>query len=252
MCQSVNFALNNNNATVEMLTGSNYKKWKQDIEFALGIVDLDFALRQNEPRRPTDESTDSQRAHYARWEKSNRLSLIAMKRSIAEHLLSGLPENLTAKAFLDAVGERFKISNKAEAGYLVNELTNMKYNASIGIREFILRMVHIQTKLKGHNIVFQDDFIVHHVLNVLPADFSQIKTAYTAQNETWGVNDLIGKCVAEEDKLKKEKNESAFALLSIKDKTKFFNKNKGKFKRHNSLAPKQSQNFKRKGNDDKY
>ena len=115
--------------------------------------------------------------YYARWEKSNRLSLIAMKRSIVEHLLSGLPEDNNAKKFLKAVRKRYKVLDKAEAGNLMSELTNMRYDAAMGVREFILRMVHTQTKLKAHNIDLSDHFILYHVLNVLPAEYSQIKTA---------------------------------------------------------------------------
>ncbi|KAL3754730.1 hypothetical protein ACJRO7_001918 [Eucalyptus globulus] len=157
-----------------MLTGSNLKRWKQDIEFALGIVDMDLALREDEPARPNDQSTVDQKAHYARWEKSNRLSLIAMKRSIAEHLTSGLLEDTNAK----------QVSDKAEVGNLLSELTNMRYDAAMCVREFILKMVHIQSKLKAHEIVLFENYIVHHALNVLPAKFSQIKTIYSAQNET--------------------------------------------------------------------
>ncbi|XP_039169417.1 uncharacterized protein LOC120293753 [Eucalyptus grandis] len=162
---------------VEILIGSNFKRWKQDIEFALGIVDMDLALREDEPVRPNDQNIVDQKAHYARWEKSNRLSLIAMKRSIAEHLISGLPY---AKQFLEAVGERYRVSDKAEAGNLLSKLTDMRYDVAIGIREFILKMVHIQSKLKAHEIVISENYIVHHALNVLPAKFSHIKTAYSA------------------------------------------------------------------------
>ncbi|XP_039165184.1 uncharacterized protein LOC120291600 [Eucalyptus grandis] len=161
---AVTFAVNNNNATVEMLIGSNFKRWKQDIEFALGIVDMDLALREDEPARPNDQSTADQKAHYARWEKSNRLSLIAMKRSIAEHLW-----------------EKDIVSDKAEAGNLLSELTNIRYDAAMGVREFILKMVHIQSKLKAHEIVLSENYIVHQALNVLPDEFSLIKIAYNAR-----------------------------------------------------------------------
>ena len=39
-CQSVSFAVNNNNATIEILSGSNYKRWRSDIEFVLGMMDI--------------------------------------------------------------------------------------------------------------------------------------------------------------------------------------------------------------------
>lgn len=196
--------MNNNNATIEVLTGSNYKRWKQDIEFALGIADIDMALREDEPPRPTDKSTRAEKELYAKWEKSNRLSLLTMKRTIADYLKGGIPETTNAKEFLTAVGKRFQVSNNAEAAQLMIELTGAKYDSSKGVREYILRIVDIQSKLKSHEIPINDAFVVYHTLNSLPTDFSQIKTAYIAQNQTWSVNDLISKCVVEEEKLKKE------------------------------------------------
>ena len=59
--------MNNNNATIEILSGSNYKRWRLDIEFVLGIMDLDMALHEDEPPKPTNESTEAMRAHYAKW-----------------------------------------------------------------------------------------------------------------------------------------------------------------------------------------
>ena len=88
--------MNNNNATIEILSGSNYKRWRSDIEFVLGMMDLDMALREDEPSKPTNESTEAMRAHYAKWERLNCLSLI----SIVEHLLGGIPESNNAKEFL--------------------------------------------------------------------------------------------------------------------------------------------------------
>ncbi|KAK3424140.1 hypothetical protein EUGRSUZ_F00941 [Eucalyptus grandis] len=98
-------------------------------------------------------------AHYARWEKSNQLSLIAMRRSIVEHLVNGLLEDTNVRQFYESVGERYRVSDKAEVGNLLN-------------KEFILKMVHIQSKLKAHEIVISKNYIVHHALNVLPAEFS--------------------------------------------------------------------------------
>ncbi|KAL3720364.1 hypothetical protein ACJRO7_005223 [Eucalyptus globulus] len=180
-----------------MLTRSNFKRWKQDIEFALDIVDMDLALCEDEPPKPHNQSTTDQKAHYAGWENLNRLNPIDMKRSIAEHLISGLPEDTNVRQLLEAVGERYKVSDKAEVKNLLSELMNMRYDAVMDVREFILKMVHIQSKLKAHEIVLSENYIMHHALNVLPTKFSQIKTTYSTQNETWSVNALITKCATE-------------------------------------------------------
>ncbi|KAI5421240.1 hypothetical protein KIW84_044901 [Lathyrus oleraceus] len=75
-----------------------------------------------------------------------------MKRTIFEHLISGLSEKENAKEYLAAIGERFQVSNNAESGCLMKQLTNMKYGNNEGAGEFILKMVHVQTKLKSHDI----------------------------------------------------------------------------------------------------
>ncbi|KAM1405572.1 hypothetical protein ACFXTH_000364 [Malus domestica] len=50
--------------TVELLTGVNYKKWKQDLENVLGVMEWDLALRTEKPPTPTDGSTLSQKSKY--------------------------------------------------------------------------------------------------------------------------------------------------------------------------------------------
>ena len=70
-----------------------------DIEFALGIADLDITIWEKEQAQPTDDSSHETKTHYTKWERANGLSVIAMKRTITEHLLSGLPETTSAKDF---------------------------------------------------------------------------------------------------------------------------------------------------------
>ncbi|GAV88523.1 UBN2 domain-containing protein, partial [Cephalotus follicularis] len=168
----------NNTASIEILTGSNYKKWKQDIEFAMGIVDIDLAMISDIPADITDTSSLAEREHHAKWERSNRLCLMAMKRSISEHLLGCLSESNDASKFFAAVGERYQVSSNSEAGSLMSELTGLRYDGLGGVREHILRMVHLQSKLRARDISLPDSYIVSHALNSLPISFSQIKTVY--------------------------------------------------------------------------
>ncbi|KAL6343358.1 hypothetical protein AAG906_022941 [Vitis piasezkii] len=88
------------------------------------MMDLDMALREDEPSKLTNESTEAMRAHYAKWERSNRLSLISIKRSIPEHLLEGILEINNAKEFL-VVANRYQTSDNAEVGHFMDELMNM-------------------------------------------------------------------------------------------------------------------------------
>ncbi|GAV86359.1 UBN2 domain-containing protein [Cephalotus follicularis] len=170
--------MNNNIASIEVLTGSNYKKWKQNIEFAMRIADIDLAMISDKPEDITDVTSLDEREHHAKWERSNRLCLTAMKRSISEHLLGGLPKTNDAREFFAAIGQRYQVSSNAEAGSLMRELIRLRYDGLGGVREHILRMVHLQSKLKARDIPLPDSYIVSHVLNSLPVSFSQIKIGY--------------------------------------------------------------------------
>ena len=128
--------MNNNNVTIEILSGSNYKRWRSNIEYTLGMMDLDMALREDEPLKPTDESIEAERTHYAKWERSNHLSLISIKRSITENLLGGIPEINNANEFLVVVGNRDQISDNADAGNFMDALMNMRYNDMTGVRDY--------------------------------------------------------------------------------------------------------------------
>ncbi|KAH1265424.1 hypothetical protein GmHk_01G001128 [Glycine max] len=169
--------MNNYFSSIEILNESNYCNWKQDLKFSLGISDLDLALRERT---------------LAKWERSDRLSFIAIKSIVSKHLLSGLLEKATTKEFLGALGERC----------LMKQLMDMRYDNVGGVREFIMKM------LKSHQVNLNKKFIVKHALISLPTDYTQIKISHNTVGEKWIVNDLITKCVVEEEKLKNEKGKS--------------------------------------------
>ena len=90
--------------------------------------------------------------------------------------MSGLTEIGDANDLYDAVGERYHKSSKFKARNLMSELTSIRFDSSGGVRDFIMKMVHIQTKLISHKITLSDNFIIHHALNALPIECTQIKT----------------------------------------------------------------------------
>lgn len=158
------FSMNNCSASIEILNGSNFKKWKKGLEFSLGIADLDIGLRETK-LVINDQSTPEEKEKLAKWERSDRLSLCVIKMTISKHLISRFPEKENVKEYLTAVGVRFQVYNNTEYGYLLKKLMNMKYDNNRGVREFILKMVHVQTKLKSHDIDLDENSIVSHALN---------------------------------------------------------------------------------------
>ena len=53
-----------NSSRVPMLNGDNYNNWKESIIFSLGCMDLDLALRVDEPPVPTESSAPNDKLDY--------------------------------------------------------------------------------------------------------------------------------------------------------------------------------------------
>ncbi|KAF8378404.1 hypothetical protein HHK36_029743 [Tetracentron sinense] len=155
--------------------------------------------------------------------------------------MGAIPDNDNAKNFLDAIGQRFVESDKAETGDLMDRLMSMKYDGSSGVREYIMKMINISSKLEALKIPIAEPFLVYHVLNSLPSQFNQLKVAYNAQRDKWDLNDLIVVCAQEEYRMRCETVETVQLVFqpqqnkgsSHHHKSKFHKGNKSHRNQHN-------------------
>ena len=81
-------------------------------------------------------------------------------------------EVTNSKQFLIEIEKRFANSDKAEISILLHSLTSMRYNGKGNIREYIMEMSHIVSKLKTLNIQLSKDVFVNLVLNSLSTHFN--------------------------------------------------------------------------------
>ncbi|KAM3306794.1 hypothetical protein P3S67_013665 [Capsicum chacoense] len=153
------------------------------------------------------------------WVQSNRMSLMMMQHSIPESLRGGITENTDAKGFLKEIADRFATNEKVETSTILNKIVSMRYKGKGNIREYIMEMCNLVTKLRAFKLELSDDILVHLVFISLPTQFSQFKVSYNTQKEKWNLNELIAQCVQEEDRLKQEKIESAHLASNSKTKT---------------------------------
>ena len=68
--------------SVPVLNGNNFKDWKENMMIVLGCMDLDLSLRMDKPASLTDASSADDRRIYEEWDRSNRMSLMIIKRGI--------------------------------------------------------------------------------------------------------------------------------------------------------------------------
>ncbi|KAI6697895.1 hypothetical protein NL676_018014 [Syzygium grande] len=99
--------------SIPMLNGTNFKSWQENLLIVLGVMDLDLALRIDSPTLLNDQSTSDQKKDMERWERSNRMCMMIMKKAIPEAFRGTMSEKITtAKEFLIDIEKRFVKSEK--------------------------------------------------------------------------------------------------------------------------------------------
>ena len=75
-------------------------------------MDLDLAILEEKPATITDASSNEEKSHYKAWERSNRLSLMLMRMTVANSIKTTLPKIESAKRFMGLVGEHSQTADK--------------------------------------------------------------------------------------------------------------------------------------------
>ncbi|KAA8515023.1 hypothetical protein F0562_018190 [Nyssa sinensis] len=139
-------------------------------------MDLDLALRVSCSAPLTDESSSNEKRGFERWEKSNRMCLMIIKKAIPEAFRGIIFETIkTTKEFLEEIENRFAKNEKSETSTLLENLISMRYKGNGNIREYIMEMSRLASKLRAHKLDLSKDLLVHLVLISLPTQFSQFK-----------------------------------------------------------------------------
>ena len=63
--------------------GSNYKKWRREIEFLLTLNEYDIALNTPQHAPLTDKSTKAKKVDFERWTMVNKVALSILESGMA-------------------------------------------------------------------------------------------------------------------------------------------------------------------------
>ena len=109
----------------------------ENILIVLSCMHLDLSLRMDKLASLTDASFSDDKRNYEKWGRSNRLSLMIIKRSILEAFRGVISDQITnAKAFLAEIEKCFAKSDKAETSTILKKLISMKFWGKENIREW--------------------------------------------------------------------------------------------------------------------
>ncbi|OIT28788.1 hypothetical protein A4A49_59521, partial [Nicotiana attenuata] len=157
--------------------------------------DLDLTLHVEEPHILMELSTPKAKDNYERWERSNRLSLMIIKAHISQSIRGFIPTSVKVKAYMKAIDEQFVSSDKALASTLMKRLSSMTFDRSRTVREHIMEMRDIAAKLKSLEVDMSEPFLVHFIINSLPAEYGPFKIFYNTHKDKWLINELLTMCV---------------------------------------------------------
>lgn len=103
--------------------------------------------------------------------------------TIFETIYSGVPSCDNAKDYLEAIRQKFKESDKVRVANLLNSFSNSRYDNKGDVRNSILEIVQVASRLRDVNIPISDTFVVYCLLETLEMDFEQLKVSYIALTE---------------------------------------------------------------------
>ncbi|KAI5324224.1 hypothetical protein L3X38_033297 [Prunus dulcis] len=95
------------------------------MQISLGFLDYDVVLKEDPPQEPAADASAEVKAKYAKWEKTNCMTMLIMQRSMSSSMKGSIPKSENAKQYYESIAERFKESKKALKSTLLNQLNEM-------------------------------------------------------------------------------------------------------------------------------
>jgi len=191
-------------------------------------MDIDYAIRKDEPPALTETSTTADIRLYERWERSNRLSVMYIKTRISAGIRGSVDQYEKVRDLLQAIDEQFATSDKALASTLIMKFSSFRLTSVKGVREHIMQIRDTVAQLKKLEVEISDSFLMHYILNTLPHQYGPFKISYNTHKDKWSINELMTMCVQEEERLVMELGESAMLATHRKGKSQAYKKGKGK------------------------
>ncbi|XP_070005609.1 uncharacterized protein [Nicotiana sylvestris] len=177
-------------SSVTVFNGLNFSEWREQVQFHLGMMDLDLVLLNDKPAAITDSSSADEKSFYKAWERSNRLSIMFMRMNIANNIKSTIPQTESDREYLKFMEERFPSVYKSLAGTLMAELTTMEFDGLRSMQNHIIDMTSIAAKLQTLGMKVDDSFLVQFILNSLPPEYGPFQINYNIIKDKWNVSKL--------------------------------------------------------------
>jgi hypothetical protein len=143
----------NHLSDIHPLNESNYDSWRETIEIAFVLMEIDLALTADAPKEPeklvlhdgeTAQAFATRERDFApirmayeleraKWDASNRKCILVIKSSLKEAIRGGIPDFEIAKEYLKKVDSQFTGSSKTYTSTIIKKLVTEKYSFCSGV-----------------------------------------------------------------------------------------------------------------------
>jgi hypothetical protein len=149
---------------VENFRGTNFAKWKADLNLILAIMDRGHSFGENKPIELVvegdNDSTLAARITEAQWERSDMMALIIMDHTINPAIRGALPKTpSSANEFMAKIEEHFQGSSKVKARMLMTKMMNAKYTGQGSVREYIMKLIDMSNKSKDLDMPLPEPYL---------------------------------------------------------------------------------------------
>ncbi|XP_066365600.1 uncharacterized protein [Miscanthus floridulus] len=120
---------------------------------------------------------------HRKWAITNKKCLAVIKNTIGPAIMGSIRERDTVTEYLDRIKSQFTGSSKTYVTQLIKQLVTERYSENGGIREHILRMGNLASKLKPMNLALKKEFLIYLIFASLPKEFNTFVVNYNIQLE---------------------------------------------------------------------
>ena len=149
-------------------------------------MDIDYAIRKDEPPAISATSTKAAIELYENWERSNRLSIMFIKTHISAGIRGYIEKHDKFHELLKAIDDQFAKSVKSLASTLIIQFSTLRLIGVKGVRDHIMCMMDITAQLKNLEVTISESFLVQYILCTLPPQYSPFKISYNTHTRRIG------------------------------------------------------------------
>ena len=142
-------------------------------------MDIDYAIRKDEPLAISATSTNAAIELYENWERSNRLSIMFIKTHISAGIRGSIEKHDKVQDLLKAIDYQFTKFMKSLANTFIIQFSSLRLTGLKGVHDHIMCMMDIASQLKNLEVTISESFLVQYILCTLPPQYSPFKTPIT-------------------------------------------------------------------------